>query len=380
MTDIVFEDGEERKSATFGDHVRYAIGAAGFAYASLWIGHSVDAPLGLYVGMAIGFVWLCIDLFAHELGHALAAKLCGWRIYIFAVGPIAYHLFNRDFAILRRKERDEAAGYVLVAPGNPEVWTTARKNLISASGAFASFVLAAFLWRAGDGNFIIWPADDGIGTRELCQALALISASSGLVNILPFGVRDHDGARIWARMNRGERETMLWRAVGCIHGLLNYQVRLRDLPMWMVDEQRAIGLGEGNPFQIGRLSDQVDIGIVLDSAPVDRAKARALLDRHLADYGDSEWLAGCDAYFTAIWEKDGEAARRRLWQGDKVAQPLDALTLAAEAAVAARLGNVDVARTKLALMRSAAARKSPFPDHTFMDIADQVQHVIEGLG
>ena len=70
-------------------------------------------PWGAILGVILA-VWLSVLI--HELGHALATILCGWRIVAFAAGFLGIHVANRDFAIVRRSKRTEIAGFVVPVP------------------------------------------------------------------------------------------------------------------------------------------------------------------------------------------------------------------------------------------------------------------------
>jgi stage IV sporulation protein FB len=66
--------------------------------------------LGVLAG-AIGAALVVISLFIHELGHLLAAKLCGVRVK--AIG------FCVKGAYLRRKDSNRAGAELLIAVGGP---------------------------------------------------------------------------------------------------------------------------------------------------------------------------------------------------------------------------------------------------------------------
>lgn len=65
----------------------------------------------------LGAYWLVIVV--HELGHAGAAILCGWKIVVIAVGPIGYQIHNREYALIPRAKREERAGLFSPFPEIP---------------------------------------------------------------------------------------------------------------------------------------------------------------------------------------------------------------------------------------------------------------------
>jgi hypothetical protein len=162
------------------------------------------------------------------------------------------------------------------------------------------------------------------------------------------------------------------RAVGWLYGLAKHKVRLRELPLWMLDEARHVARSESREARFA--VDALIVGIVLDSPPVDLWEARRLLDQFREDHGRSAWLDCCDAYFTAVWEEDAEAGRAKLWRGE-IDDDLRPLALAAEASVLAREGDKTAAVTLLAQMLDAV-RKAPFTDRTFRDIGRQIEGVL----
>lgn len=369
---------DQQVDANLGDKVRNGIGILLYVVAYVLVAGSLPQGFVSIVAWPILAAWFLFDTLIHELGHAVAARLCGWRVRVFAVGPFAYHLLNHDFAILPRKRREEVAGYVLPSPSSPDVWTRQRRMIISAAGPAANMVLVALLFALAAWTTAAPYDANQMNMPLFLSALAVASLGTGLTNGLPFGSREHDGGHIATYRAMPDAEFLKWRAPAQIGAMLNHQVRLRDLPPWMLDEYRSnVALLEEHSL-LANAVHALDVGVVLDSPPVDLAEGRKYLDDHLKLYGDSEWLASCDAYFTAIWEKDGAAARSRLWQGEQQHEDMVPLSLAARSAVAARLGDQAVARDHLRKMRLERSRQSTFPDHTFRDIGRQIQAVIDG--
>lgn len=370
---------EREASGKAGDTIRNCIGFLSYFAAYVLVAGALPQGYVNIVAWPILAAWFLFDTFAHELGHAVAAKLSGWRVNVFAVGPIAYHLINHDFAILPRKQRQEFGGFVLPSPSSQEVWSRQRHIAISAGGPVANLLLCASLFA-----WVLWSPSQAYDANQLnvpmfLSALGIASLGTALTNGLPIGSKRHDGGHIASYKTMSDDEFEQWRAPVQIESMLNHQIRLRDLPHWMLDEYRSnTKLLDEHPV-LSRVVHTYDVGIILDSPPVNLMQGRKYLDDHLKLYGDSEWLASCDAYFTAIWEKDGPAARSRLWQGEQHDDGLVPLVLAAKAAVAAQLGEKAMATDYLRQMRVARSRRSIFPDYTFRDIGWQIQVVIDGL-
>ena len=197
---------------------------------------------------------------------------------------------------------------------------------------------------------------------------------SGLFSLLPhMRVAGNSDGDILRLLRRADDRWDALRPLAWLRGLQDSNVRLRDLPHWMLDAARAIPLP---PDGLARYMATMEIGIVLDTGPVDAASARRQIDEYRTRYGSSEWLDSCDAYLTAMWEGDSARARDALWKGAVTINDLRPLALAAKAAVAARAGEVSVARKLLADMRNALKAKSPLRDGTFNDIGRQIEALL----
>jgi Zn-dependent protease len=108
---------------------------------------------------------VAVVIVVHELGHATAASAYGlrWRFF-FSPLKLGVRIFGT---------RDDV---------------TAQQNAVmAAAGPAASFVLAAAAWGAGS------------------PALALLSAATGLISLIP--IRPQDGYWIWIGTVRPE----VWR-------------------------------------------------------------------------------------------------------------------------------------------------------------------------
>jgi hypothetical protein len=149
--------------------------------------------------------------------------------------------------------------------------------------------------------------------------------------------------------------------------LLSFNVRLRDLPEWLVAAHRAVPHPGGD-----RHADGIDIGRALDGDPPDHARARLLIDAYRERYGASAWLDSCDTYLMAIGEGDAEGAAARLWCGqpDPAGQ---AMQHAAKASILAVQGDKKGMGAELRLMRRAVRTQSPYRNATFRDIEHAIR-------
>lgn len=341
--------------------------AAFVAYASAFHDQS-----GLLLGFACLFAGEFLSALVHELGHAAAALACGWRVVIFVIRPFGIQLPNRDFAIVPRGHEAGAGGWVGTVPRTAAVDT--RRNwsivLIAGPAASAAMAIAAVLvWAAAPGSLGDGVADLG----RLSLGVGIQSFYSCLFTLLSgrWVGRTSDGDRLRA-LRREESRYERNRPVIWVASLLAFKVRLSALPEWLMTGARASADASDDMV---RYVATLDIGRTLDTLPVDIARARALIDDFRARYGSNGWLAGCDAYLAAVWERDpgrAEAALAEIPAADEAHQ----LSRAATAAVAAAMGEADLAQFMLAEMDSALKRESPFSDATFRDIRRQIEALI----
>lgn len=343
-----------------------------FALLSVW--SAFAEPEGRLLAWALSPVGYWLLLAVHEMGHAVATWLVGWRVLAIGIGPLGYHFHNREFAFVPRSKRTEHAGFVLPVPTSAARCTVGRNIFVTAAGPAANLILAAGLFAA----WWLGPlpgADDTVDPPLILLGIAVGSLALGIQSLLPsFHEKfSNDGDNIRTNLGLKPIEWSNERAIAYLAAALRYQMRLRDLPSWMIDEAAESTAHTDGDHR--RYLETVLIGIVLDSPPVDVAEARQMLDEFRDRYGSSEWLDSCDAYFTAVWEGDAARARASLWRGS-YNEEIKALMLAAEAAVLAREGRATEASQKLREMRSAIKKKAVFPDHTFRDIDRQIQAIM----
>lgn len=342
--------------------------AAFLAYASAFHDRS-----GLPLGFACLFAGEFVSALVHELGHAAAALACGWRVVAFVVRPFGIQLPNRDFAIVPRGHEAGAGGWVATVPRTAAADTRRNWSIVLIAGPAASALLAiaaVLVWAAAPGSLGDGVADLG----RLSLGLGIQSFYSCLFTLLPGQRPDRtsDGDKLRA-LGREESRYELNRPVIWVGLLLACKVRLSALPEWLMAGARGWA---ASSEEMARYVATLEVGRVLDGLPVDIPSARALIDDFRARYGSNGWLAGCDAYLAAIWERDlarAEAALAEIPPADEAHQ----LSRAATAAVAAAMGEAALARFMLAKMDRAVKRESPFSDQTYRDIRRQVEQLID---
>jgi hypothetical protein len=328
-------------------------------------------PFVLY-GLLCLIIGLFICTLVHEAGHALVALACDWRVVAFVVRPFGWQIPNGSFAIVPRKFRKGLGGWVVAVPRRIDSHEQERWSRILAAGPLASLLLAIMAFAAIP--VLRVPSDyPGFDLERIILGLALQSLHMGVFAILPAAqpaVRS-DGDQLRA-LRKAEGRYSLNRPIIWLHTLLAYKVRLRELPDWMLAEARNWpDSSEDAPAFLA----SIEIGRTLDAETVDVPRARDLIDRFRAAFGSNEWLAACDACLAAMWEADIDRANAALAEraGSAVTMPI---FVAAEAAVAARMGDKVLARSKLKTMVSMRRLESPFADQTFRDIRRQIRALL----
>ena len=338
------------------------LAAAYLAYLEACDGRWWMAFLLLVAGQFVG-------CFIHELGHALAALACGRQVYLFVVRPFGFHLLNRNLAIVPEGHNDGAGGWVFSAPRRPEADTNAAWGFVTAAGPAASLLLAAWC-------FFAWPASGrtailGVTLAKVGIGLGIQALYGAIFSLLPMKVPGYsDGDQLRALARSGDPspfQPALW-----LKALLDQKVRLRDLPDWMVAGTEAVAPDHEG---LQRWIDGVEVGRTLDAQNVDPARARALIERFRELYGTDGWLAACDAWLAAVWEQDLDRARAAL-DAPHERPGVPELTMAAEAAIAARTGDNERARVLLREMMAIVRKQSPFRNQTYEDLRRQVEALL----
>jgi hypothetical protein len=326
----------------------------------------------------------------HEAGHAITAVALGWRVIAFVVRPFGIQLPNRNLAIVPRRFRAGFGGWITTVPRRREAGTRANWSAILAAGPIASLALAAIAFVASAtflaeaphrvarlGDFSIDLYTRPIVASGIAIGLGIQSLQACLFAILP-DYRDGvttDGTR-WRALRKPGSNYEIYAPLRWLETLLNSKIRLRDRPGWILADVEATPWPtEEVATMMARYRATIEIGTVLDSVPVDTLLARRLIDRFRAVHGTSHWLAGCDAWLAAAWEDDPDRARAVLAEHPGLSD-IPQMTLAAEAAVAAREGDAAIAHARLDAMDKEIARSSPFRDLTFRDLRGYVETLL----
>jgi hypothetical protein len=306
---------------------------------------------------------------AHELGHAVAATICGWRVIVFTVKPFAFRLPNPSLVLVGRRRFPKYAGFVASVPGELSVLTKPRRIAIIAGGPAASLVFAlylacmALLLRKASAS-----SPELLFLAAVCAGFALHSLCVCIRALLPRteGAFTSDGAKLLKLLSKAPNPEL--RAATWLGQYLRYRIRPRDIPHWLIEAARA-------ELNQARLFDSITVARLLDAHAPEAGIARRRIEAFRAQHGMSDWLSACDAYVAALYEGDVERSKNALaaWQG-KITVP--ELTLAAQAAICAREGKPAETRRYLAQMRAILHVKSPFRDACYAGIARNVEALL----
>jgi hypothetical protein len=344
----------------------------------------------------------------HEAGHVLGAILSGWRPFVISAWPVAYHLSNNAVVLFGKGGGYDGGGYVASVPRAARHNTRLRYGIVVALGPIISLVAAIGFFAAASlptdtfpsnpntrlpvsaPSPLTYPEYPEVRMKEVTiidtssrvdlhqpfvgtmMALGFLSLGCFAATIIPWSTRDgdtSDGQKLLQLMLAQHRERL--SAKVHMYFLLAYNVRLRDLPAWMVEASRAEAAAKAETL---RHDDGVDIGRTLDAEAADIARAKAQVKAFRAAYGADDWLCSIDAWIAAVYEGDADRAAAALAArpGEVSDTPMLA---AAEAAIAACTGDTKLLARKLDEMEARLHRDNPFPNPTFTDIRRQIEAV-----
>jgi hypothetical protein len=144
------------------------------------------ANVTFMLGIALVFLAWCFIVLVHELGHAIASWVLGWRVVVFSIRGLTVWPDTWRFR-LGARAFPEYSGAVLAVP-RKQGDLRLQFVFILLGGAGANFILAfcAALFAA------YWREKTFLSTY--CEAVAFLSALTGVLNLVP---------RIWGTNNDG---------------------------------------------------------------------------------------------------------------------------------------------------------------------------------
>jgi hypothetical protein len=205
-------------------------------------GNALGAGL-LFLGLLAGSF---LAVAVHELGHALGARLVGWRVWIISVAGIVVRLGHAPR--FSTKYTRDVGGYVLGSPPEGALDVPWRSITFSAGGPLASLLTGPLFiyWLStlprGD-----WETPLGAGMLGAILAFGAASTSAAMATLWPMrsrGGRPNDMGMIldelFSRRPRTETQGVAWAAALFGHG-----VEPRAWPRWM---HESIARAATNPW------------------------------------------------------------------------------------------------------------------------------------
>lgn len=261
-------------------------------------GRSDGAPL--VMAIVVPFI-LVLTVFVHEMGHALGARVIGWRVHIIAVKPFAFRPAPRKIGFAPRLKTADVGGFVFTTPELFGRWTR-KEGLVLIGGPAANLLwgAAALILAAHLTAYPKW--------SNVFGAIGLISLIYGIFNFVPmWWEKDHgtDGAQLWDLWKGRQREEAA-RYLAWLAGLFFDGVRPQLWPAELVARAESV-------FASGDMRGKLDVYLVLHYLAVGRfADARKIFER--LPTGNIPEMAINYTFLLCIMDKDGSRARSILEQ------------------------------------------------------------------
>lgn len=250
----------------------------------------------ILVGIFVAGYWLLCVL-VHELGHAVAAWLVGWRVHLIVVGRRAFAPRNRKFTKVADHPQQDIAGWVLATPRPGAEWTKGYIPFIL-GGALGNLVfgalsiaVAAAVYKS---NYNLFAAFVLFGEVSVIFALA---------NLIPTwrpGHWQNDGARAIGLL-MGKEPTAREKAISRLYGMF-----FDGMPVGEWDETVLREVVAG-PQDDGDEIDPLLLYYAFGSG--DLAAARSILERFFEENADPPLEYRCNyAFIIAVMDQDAMRA------------------------------------------------------------------------
>jgi hypothetical protein len=256
-------------------------------------------PLTIAIFVLGGFAVTVV----HELGHALAARAVGWRVWIFHAAPFAWRRGGKRIRFEGSLGGPDIAGFVLAAPRTAKEDTTFRDVMISAGGPLASWLMAIALIgvAVSAGNVFEDPSEWG-ATLYALGLLSLVAAVGTTLPVMTVDGEGNDALHIHDKLNysrekRDHAEVALW--------LWHYGVDPAD---WDEDLRASVEAARLHPIK-AFVPGFFDFIAALKRGHGAAARGALATFAGVLDNGHAAIL---EAYLAAAFDGDGAAAEQRL--------------------------------------------------------------------
>lgn len=251
-------------------------------------------------------VWMMI--LVHELGHAVLARLVGFRIHLFVVWPFLLRPVLRQLTIARGQNL-KVPGLVLATPPGPDRERQWRRGRLPfyLGGVLGNWIFGGVLFGAASANIF------GPYSGLLAAPIAVYSIVLGLANLVPSEHRKlvrSDGAKVWDIL-RGIRDPASDRVTFLVGLELDGVAAVN----WDPNLVRAVE----EDFMAGR-SGEPALRLLMSyhAAKSDLRRCQALLDRYAERVQPlPEWLKIVKAFHDAWLDTKGPEAAALLADVDE---------------------------------------------------------------
>jgi peptidase M50-like protein len=330
---------------------RTAIGIAaifGYLFAAAYAASGINAEHAPGIAIALVFAYLPFLTLVHELGHAAAARLAGWRVHYIMVWGWAWFPVTRKFQRMKLPRGQRVSGLAFATPVSLDGWTTSRDVAFLAGGIAANFLFGGTCLLV-----FLFPFASSTATM-IVGGTGLASLVMGVGNLIPTVRRNgkcNDGASLFYRLI-GRLPSDADKATAILQGQL-----VDGVPAFEWDESLVV-LAEPRPItatSIGMLVNRAlalgDLAGLLQVLRRAEAADAALLEPFLPDY----------AFALILAERDVEAAARIFDKLDG-AQRCSFSYLRAIACLHALRNDADAALAAVAEARKFATDNGVTPD------------------
>lgn len=278
-------------------------GITGIAHMIAMIATIVSAPISAYLWplvIAFAFTGWLLAVLVHELGHAIAGWLLGYRLWVFNVGPMTIR--TRPFLISwNARIGYDAGGYVVCLPARRGVDTRLAQMLLTLGGPVASvlsFWLALNFATSAWPTAPAWAEPDATALRSMVFGFALFSLATSILTLWPhttYQGRPNDAASLIQQLKQPRASLS---GSQCAIAALTYGVPPSKWQSWMHADIEA-GLASGAPSD-----SQATGAFVLALDKDDVAAARAAIERAPRTRDASGGAAVAEAFIAACIDHD----------------------------------------------------------------------------
>ena len=252
-----------------------------------------------FAGLAIAAVFSTLAILVHELGHAYAAWISGWRVHAISVRRYIFMTKRKKLITISAASKSQDIGGFVIATPPPEYAWDRHSIAITLGGAAANFAAAAICIVIGLAQY---PGNMDVFVTLL--GFAAVSIVFGAANLIPFKTSDgvpSDGAALIATLAGAKitkEEKFLQRAAANLCDGVSPDEWDKETIRYLINA----------PEENRKTTDPILAAYYLSDGNLEAARTvvRNLLPERARDDPD---MVCCYAFLVAILDRDSEAAR-----------------------------------------------------------------------